>query len=82
MLDGITNSMNINLGKLQETVKDKGGLACCSLWVLQMTSSFYKCNRKWFKGIKLLPFFCSPLLTCAGGFYLLPCSLGHGENMK
>ena len=29
-LDGITNAMNMKLGKLQEMVK--GGLACCSPW--------------------------------------------------
>ena len=31
-LDGITNSVDINLSKLWEIVKD-GILACCSLWV-------------------------------------------------
>ena len=30
-LDGITNSMDMNLSKLQEIVKD-GSLACFSLW--------------------------------------------------
>ena len=30
-LDGITNSVDINLSELWETVKD-GILACCSLW--------------------------------------------------
>ena len=28
-LDGITDAMNINLGKLQENVRDRGGLSCC-----------------------------------------------------
>ena len=31
-LDGITNSMDMSLSKLQDMVKEQGSLACCSLW--------------------------------------------------
>ena len=31
-LDGISDSMDMSLGKLRESVIDKGGLACCSAW--------------------------------------------------
>ena len=31
-LDGIIDSMNRSLSKLQEMVKDRGSLACCSPW--------------------------------------------------
>ena len=34
-MDGITDSMDMRLSKLQEIVKDKGSLACCSSWVLK-----------------------------------------------
>ena len=32
-LDGITNSVDMNLSELQEFVTDKGCLVCCSPWV-------------------------------------------------
>ena len=34
-LNGITDSMDIGLGKLQELVMEKGGLACCGSWDLK-----------------------------------------------
>ena len=34
-LDGITNSMDMSLGRLWELALDKGGLVCCSSWVAE-----------------------------------------------
>ena len=31
-LDGVTDSVYMNLSKLQEILKDRRALACCSLW--------------------------------------------------
>ena len=32
MVGCITNSMDMNLSKLRETLKEQGSLACCSPW--------------------------------------------------
>ena len=35
-LDGITDAMDMNLGKIQEMMKDReGSLVCCSPWGLK-----------------------------------------------
>ena len=46
-LDGIINSMDMSLSKIQEMVKDKRSLACCSPWChkeLYMTEQLNKNN--------------------------------------
>ena len=50
-LDGITNAMDMNLGKLLEMSEGQGGLACCSPcaqrvghnWVAEQQQQFYLC---------------------------------------
>ena len=39
-LDGVTDSMDMGLGGLQELVIDKGGLACCSSWTLSLLQHY------------------------------------------
>ena len=41
-LDGITNSMDVGLGKLQELVT--GGLACCSSWGRKVSDTTEQLN--------------------------------------
>ena len=38
-LDGITNSMNTSLSKLQELVMEQGDLTCCSPWVAELDTT-------------------------------------------
>ena len=52
-LDGITDAMNMNMGKLQEMVRDQGDLGCCSPWGLkesdmtgQLTNNKSKTHRQ------------------------------------
>ena len=43
-LDGITDSMDIVLGKLQELVIDREGLVCCSSWGHKESDTTEKLN--------------------------------------
>ena len=45
-LDGITDAMNINLGRLREMVRDGGGLACCSPWGRKESGVTGRLNNK------------------------------------
>ena len=44
-LDGVTNSMDMNLGKLWETVRDRG-LACGSSWGHKESDMTWRLNDK------------------------------------
>ena len=43
-LDGITDSMDMSLGKLQEFGDGQGSLACCSLWVCKELDTTERLN--------------------------------------
>ena len=44
-LDGITDSMHINLGKFWEMVKEQGSLACCSPWGHKESDTTWQLNN-------------------------------------
>ena len=50
-LDGITNSMNMSLNKLQETVED-GSLACCSPWGHKESDTAEQLNKSKIEKVK------------------------------
>ena len=43
-LDGITDSMDMSFSKLQEMMKDKGSLACCSPWGCEESGTIEQLN--------------------------------------
>ena len=44
-MDGITDVMDMSLGKLQELGKLQGGLVCCSLWGRKESDMTERLNR-------------------------------------
>ena len=44
-LDGITDSMNMSLGKLLELGDGQGGLVCCSSWGRKESDTTEQLNR-------------------------------------
>ena len=44
-LDNITDSMDMNLSKLQETVKGQGSLVCCSPWDCKESDKPWQLNN-------------------------------------
>ena len=45
-LDGITDSVDMNLGKLWEMVKRLGNLVCCSSWGPKESDITWQLNNK------------------------------------
>ena len=43
-LDGITDSMDMNLSELWELVMDRGGLVCCDSWGLKELDTTERLN--------------------------------------
>ena len=43
-LDGITDSMDMGLGRLRELVMDRGSLACCSPWGCKKSDTTERLN--------------------------------------
>ena len=76
MFDGITDSMDTSLSKLQELVMDKGGLVCCSPWdhkELNMTEQLNQAEHS--SRINIL--YCIFNIQVYSLHGLLPC---HGEG--
>ena len=50
-LDGIINSVDMSLSKLQETVKNRGSPACCSPWSHKELGTTERLNNKMYSGM-------------------------------
>ena len=68
-LDGITDSMNMSLNKLQETVKDREA-QCAAVHGVTRNESDICCSVA-----KLCPTLCDPMDCSTTGFPLLHCFL-------
>ena len=53
-LDGITDSMNMSLSKLQESVIDLGNLTCCSQWGRRVWYDWLNWTELNWEGIKIV----------------------------
>ena len=90
--DTITDAMNLNLGKLWETVRDKWGLACCSPWghkgqkateqhsCFTMLCQLLLCSRmnQPYTYTYPLPFEFPSYSGCDRALSRVPCAILHG----
>ena len=65
-LDGITDSMDMSLSKLQELVMEQGSLVCCSPWDRKELDTTEWLNWSWYHSQQKIP---SPLAVT---IYLYP----------